>query len=183
MYAYFDVDEGTVLRVRQMVREGKAESAREAELPVLMGLANEDGFPHRGVIGFVDNQVLPRTGTLRLRGVFPNKDQVLLPGYFARVRVPIGRPHKALLVNERALDTDQGQRILYALNGKNEVVPRPVRLGALHDGLREVTDGLKPGEQVVVVGLQQVRPGVAVEPDLVPMPGVRGRKSEVGSQR
>jgi len=118
----------------------------------------------------VDNQVNPKTGTMRLRGVFPNKEQVLAPGLFARVRAPIGRPHKALLVSERALDTDQGQKVLYVVNQKNEVVSRPVRLGALHDGVREITDGLKPGEQVIVNGLQQVRPGVVVEPHLVDMP-------------
>ena len=105
-----------------------------------------------------------------MRGVFPNKDEVLSPGFFARVRVPIGRPHKALLVSDRALDTDQGQKVVYVVDKDNEVVSRPVRLGALHDGLREITDGLKPGERVIVNGLQQVRPGVTVEPKLVDMP-------------
>src|SRR5439155_17977184 len=137
---------------------------------VLLGLANEEGYPHRGTINFVDNQVNPRTGTLRLRGVFPNKNEVLAPGYFARVRVPIGQPHRALLITDRALDTDQGQKIVYVVNDKNEVVSRPVRLGALHDGLREITDGLKPGERVIVTGLQQVRPGLTVEPKVVDMP-------------
>jgi RND family efflux transporter MFP subunit len=170
MYVYFDVDEHSVLRVRQMIREGKARSARDAEMPVWLGLANEDNFPHSGTINFVDNQVNPRTGTLRLRGVFPNKDEALAPGYFARVRVPIGFPHPALLVSERALDTDQGQRIVYVVNDKNEVVSRPVQLGALHDGLREITDGLRPGERVIVNGLLQVRPGATVAPKLVEMP-------------
>ena len=170
MYAYFDVDEHTVLLVRQMAREGKTDSPREGGVPVWLGLANEEGYPHRGTIDFVDNQVNPRTGTMRLRGVFPNKDQVLLPGLFARVRTPIGRSHKALLVSERALDTDQGQKILYVVDAKNAVVSRPVRLGALHDGGREVTDGLRPDERVVVNGLQLVRPGVTVEPTLVDMP-------------
>jgi RND family efflux transporter MFP subunit len=176
MYAYFDVDEYTVLRVRQMIREGKAQSARDVELSVGLGLANEDGFPHQGTINFVDNQVNPKTGTLRLRGVFPNKDEALAPGYFGRIRVPIGRPHKALLVSERALDTDQGQKVLYVLNEKNEVVSRPVELGALHNGLREITEGLKPGERVIVNGLQQVRPGVTVEPKLVDMPTSEARR-------
>jgi RND family efflux transporter MFP subunit len=170
MYAYFDVDEHTVLRVRQLIREGKATSARDGEVAVWLGLANEDGYPHPGTINFVDNQVNPKTGTLRLRGLFPNKDEALSPGYFARVRVPIGFPHQALLVSDRALDTDQGQKIVYVVNDKNEVVSRPVRLGALHDGLREITDGLKPGERVIVNGLQQVRPGITVEPNLVDMP-------------
>src|SRR5262245_40208080 len=178
MYAYFDVDEHTVLRVRRLIREGKAKSARDGELPVWLGLANDDGFPHRGTINFVDNQVNPKTGTLRLRGVFPNKDEALAPGHFARVRVPIGFPHPALLVTDRAIDTDQGQKILYVVNEKNEVVSRPVRVGALHDGLREITEGLKPGERVIVNGLQQVRPGVTVEPNVVDMP-VPNPKSEI----
>jgi RND family efflux transporter MFP subunit len=177
MYTYFDVDEHTALRVRQMVREGKADSPRDGGYPVSLGLANEQGHPHEGTVNFVENQVNPKTGTIRLRGVFPNKDQALLPGLFARVRVPIGRPHKALLVSERALDADQGQKILYVVNDKNEVVSHSVRLGALHDGLREITDGLNPGERVIVKGLQQVRPGITVEPNLVDMP-IRSRKSE-----
>jgi RND family efflux transporter MFP subunit len=170
MYAYFDVDEHTVLRVRQLVREGKADSPRDGGVPVRLGLANEEGFLHEGTINFVDNQVSPKTGTMRLRGVFPNQDQVLAPGLFVRVRAPIGRAHKALLVSERALDSDQGQKILYVVSDKDEVVARPVHLGALHDGLREITDGLTPGDRVIVSGLQQVRPGVKVEPKLVDMP-------------
>jgi RND family efflux transporter MFP subunit len=182
MYAYFDVDEHTALRVRKLVREGKSDSPRDGGYPVSLGLANEDGHPHAGTIDFIDNQVNPKTGTIRARGVFPNKEEHLLPGLFARVRTPIGRPHKALLVSERALDSDQGQKILYIVNDKNEVVARPVRLGALQDGLREITDGLKPGERVIVNGLQQVRPGLTVEPKVVDMPSVK-RKSDSGGQQ
>jgi RND family efflux transporter MFP subunit len=170
MYGYFDVDEHTALRVRQLIREGKADSPRDGGVPVWMGLIDEPGFPHQGTINFVDNQVNPKTGTIRLRGVFANQDQVLLPGLFARVRTLLGRPHQGLLVSERALDTDQGQKILYVVGAKNEVVVRPVRLGALHNGLREITEGLMPGEQVIVNGLQQARPGAIVEPKLVDMP-------------
>jgi RND family efflux transporter MFP subunit len=169
MYAYFDVDERTVLRVKQLIRAGQAKSPDEAEIPVWLGLANEDGHPHRGTINFIDNQVNPKTGTLRVRGVFPNKDEALSPGYFARVRVPIGAPHKALLITERALDTDQGQKVVYVVDKDNKVTSRPVRTGALHDGLREITDGLKPGQRVIVIGLQQVRPGLTVEAKLVEM--------------
>src|SRR6516164_2244079 len=106
IYAYFDVDEYTVLRVRRLIREGKVKSARDGDVTVWLGLANEDGFPHRGKINFVDNQVNPKTGTLRLRGVFRNPDEALSPGLFGRIRVPIGEAHKALLVSDRAVDTD-----------------------------------------------------------------------------
>jgi RND family efflux transporter MFP subunit len=170
MYAYFDVDEQTVLRVRQLIREGKAKSARDGELPVWLGLANEEGYPHPGTINFVDNQINLKTGTLRLRGVFPNQEEVLSPGNFVRVRVPIGFAHQALLVADRAIDNDQGEKIVYVVDNDNKVVSRPVRLGALHDGLREITSGLNSGELVVVNGLQQVSPGAIVEPKLVAMP-------------
>ena len=177
MYVYFDVDERTVLRIRQLIREGKAKSAGQTRWPVALGLATEEGFPHQGTINFEDNQVNPKTGTLRVRGVFPNKDEALSPGFFARVRVPIGQAHQALLVTDRAIDTDQGEKVLYIVNKKHEVVSRPVRLGALHDGLREITGGLKPGEQVIVSGLQQVRPGITVEPKLAGHADLKWRSS------
>jgi RND family efflux transporter MFP subunit len=182
MYAYFDVDEYSALRIGQLARAGKSDSPRDDRYAVSLGLANEDGFPHEGTINFVDNRVRSQTGTIRMRGVFPNKEQVLLPGLFVRIRIPIGRPHNAVLVDDRALDTDQSQKILYLVNDKNEVVTRTVRVGAVHDGLREVADGLKPGERVIVNGLQQVRPGLTVEPQVVEMPS-RPRKSEVGGQK
>jgi membrane fusion protein, multidrug efflux system len=174
VYVYFDVDERTVLRVRQLIREGKAKSARETEWPVSLGLSADEGYVHQGTINFVDNQVNPRTGTLRVRGVFPNRDEAISPGFFARVRVPVGFPHQALLVTDRAIDNDQGQKILYVVNDNNEVASRPIRVGALHDGLRAIDDGLRPGERIIVTGLQQVRPGVPVEPKLVDMPVARG---------
>jgi RND family efflux transporter MFP subunit len=194
MYAYFDIDEFTIQRARRLAREGKfrrqgdketgrqgeesdsiVKSADEKAWPVSLGLAAEEGFPHRGTINFVDNQLNPKTGTLRVRGVFPNGDGALSPGFFARVRLPISPAHNALLVSERALDNDQGQRIVYVVNDKNAVVSRPVRLGQMHHGVREITDGLKSGERVIVDGLQHVRAGSTVQPKQVPMPapGVR----------
>jgi RND family efflux transporter MFP subunit len=195
IYAYFDVDERTVQRARQWLRNGQAEPsadkgpspdkrsspvlglAVDAGLPVALGLATEDGFPHRGTINFVDNQLNPKTGTLRVRGVFPNKDEMLTTGFFASVRLPISAPHRALLVTDRAIDSDQGQKILYVVNDKNEVLSRPVRVGSLHDGMRAIEDGLKPGERVVVNGLQTVRSGITVEPKLEDMP-MSGPESE-----
>ncbi|HEV3257903.1 MAG TPA: efflux RND transporter periplasmic adaptor subunit [Gemmataceae bacterium] len=171
IYANFDVNERTVQHVRQLIREGKAKSARDTEVPVVLGLASEQDFPHRGVINFVDNQVNPKTGTLRVRGVFPNKGEVLSPGFFVRVRVRVGEAHKALLVTDRAIDSDQGQKIVYVVNEKNEVLSHPIRVGAAEEGgLRVITDGVKRGERVIVNGLQRVRPGVTVEPKLVDMP-------------
>jgi RND family efflux transporter MFP subunit len=170
MYGYFDVDERTVLQVREMIRKGKVKSAREIDWPVFLSLANEEDFPHKGTINFVDNQVNPRTGTLRLRGVFANPHETLTPGYFGRFRVPIGVPHDALLVTDRAIDSDQGQKIVYVIDKSNKVVVRPIRSGALNDGLRVIEEGLQPDEQVVVNGIQQIRPGMAVEPKVVKMP-------------
>ena len=133
MYAYFDVDEHTVLRVRQLLRQGKAELGRAglatSGLPVALGLANEEGFPHQGTINFVDNQVNPKTGTLRLRGTFPNKDESLSPGFFAASACPSARPTGPSWC-ATAPDTDQGQKFVYVVNDKNEVVSRPVRAGA-----------------------------------------------------
>ena len=185
MYVYFDVDERTVLQVRRMIREGKAKSARDIDWPVYLGLANEEGFPHKGTINFVDNLVNPKTGTLRLRAVYANAHETLTPGYFCRVRVPIGFPYKALLVSDRAIDTDQGQKIVYVLDKDNKVAVRPIRTGALHDGLRVIEDGLQPSERIVVNGLQQIRPGLVVEPRLVEMPrsGVRDQESGIRNQK
>ena len=179
MYAYFDVDEHTVLRVRQLIREGKADSARDGELPVCAGPGQRGrATPTRGPSTSWTTRSTRRPAPCGCGASSPTRTRRSRPGYFARVRVPIGRPHKALLVTDRALDTDQGQKVVYVVNDKNEVVSRPVRLGALHDGLREITDGLKPGERVIVNGLQQVRPGVTVEPKLVDMPASRVRNRE-----
>jgi RND family efflux transporter MFP subunit len=164
MYAYFDVDERTLLRLVKMVQEGKL-AAREEKAPeVRMGLGLGTDYPLRGTIDFVANQVNPDKGIITVRGSFPNKDQLLRPGLFVRIRVPLGEPHKALLVSDRALGTNQGQKFLYVLDGNNRVEYRPVTVGDLHDGLREVVDGLKSGERIVINGLLRVRPGVKVEP-------------------
>jgi len=183
IYAYFDVDENTFLRVIKLIREGRADSARNGGLPVALALANEDDFPHEGTINFVDNQLNAKTGTLRIRGVFRNEDQLLAPGLFVRVRAPIGRPHPSLLVTERALDNDQGQKIVYVTNEKSEIQARPVKTGALHNGLREIVSGLAPGEHVVVSGIALVRPGLRVQSQVVEMPGAGPINNEAASER
>jgi RND family efflux transporter MFP subunit len=182
IYAYFDVDEHTVQRVQQMIRAGSAKSARDVKIPIRLSLANEEGFPHRGTINFIDNQVRPSTGTLRVRGVFPNHDESLVAGYFARIRVPIGNPHKALLISDRAVEMDQGQKVVFFVGKENKVESRPVRLGALHDGLREIVEGLQPGDRVIVNGLQQVRPGMTVNSTQVAMPTSKSLNVEVAAE-
>jgi RND family efflux transporter MFP subunit len=163
VYVYFDVDDLTYTRIRPL---GKGAAA-----PLFLGLAHEDGlFPHKGRIDFLDNQVDPGTGTLKVRGVFDNKDRELTPGLFARIRVPLGMSHKAILVTDRAIDTDQGQKVVFIVNADNVVEKRPVVLGGLHDGLREVVSGIQVGQRVVVDGIQRVRGGAVVAPQLAEMP-------------
>ncbi|MSR56937.1 MAG: efflux RND transporter periplasmic adaptor subunit [Planctomycetaceae bacterium] len=169
MFVYFDVEERTMLTIEQQVRDGTLESRESSTVVVLLGLATDDGYPHRGTLDFIDNRVDPNTGTKLLRGVFANPkpavgERILTPGLFARVRVPIGKPHSALLVNERAIGTDQGQKFVYVVNDNNEVVFRPVRLGAKHDGLRVVAEGVQSGDAIIIDGLQRVRPGAVVKP-------------------
>jgi RND family efflux transporter MFP subunit len=170
IYAYFDIDERSVLRTQRQIREKKLKSYREAKFPVLLGTQLEKGHPHEGYIDFVDNTMDPSTATLRVRGRFDNKERILSPGLFVRIRLPLGDKRKTLVVSERALGTDQGQRFLYVVNDKNEVEQRTVEVGALRDGLRIIESGVKAGEWVIVSGLQRVREGVKVEPKQVAMP-------------
>jgi membrane fusion protein, multidrug efflux system len=176
MYAYFDTDEPTLLRIRRAVSEGKIKRAEAGENPVSMGLQDEEGFPHPGTINFVNNQVNPTTGSITMRGVFPNPKlrggvRLLSPGMFVRIRLPIGQPHPALLVIDRAIGSDQGMKYVYVVDTENKVQYRRVTTGPLQDnGLRVIADGLKPDERVVIGGLQQVRPRMEVRPDPTPMP-------------
>jgi RND family efflux transporter MFP subunit len=188
MYVYFDVDERTLLRIRRLVREGRVKTRQEAEVPVLVALSDEEGFPHKGTINFSDNKVDPNTGTLRVRGIIENPPlkgrsmRVLSPGLFTRVRLPIGSPHKEVLIPEEAIGTDQGRKYLYVVKDEKKkdgkgpskddkdasavthvVVDRTVKVGPSHGGLRVVTEGLKANEMVIVSGLQRVRPGSKVE--------------------
>jgi len=179
MYVYFDVDEDTVLSIGQAVREGRIQVKGENEVPVWMGLANEQGFPHQGILDFSENRFDAGTGTIRLRGVFKNPrpavgGRVLMPGLFTRVRLYISQPYEALMVAERALGNDQGQKYLLVVNAKNEVEYRRVTVGRLDGQLRVIREGVRAGEQVIVHGQQRVRPGDTVVPKLVPMETLAG---------
>ncbi len=138
--------------------------ARDAKIKLLLGLADEDGYPHEGMLDFADNRLDMMTGTLRVRGVFPNSKRMISPGMFARIRLPKGEPHRAILVPEEALGSDQGQRFLYVVNSENKVEYRRVQIGSLQGKLRVIDKGLAEGERVVLGALQQVRPGIEVRP-------------------
>jgi RND family efflux transporter MFP subunit len=168
VYVYFNIDESTLLRYEDLLqKQGKARGQTQLQslkLLVEIGLANEEGFPHRGYLDFVDNKVDPNTGTIRARGVFDNAQQYLTPGLFVRVRTPFGDPHPAMLISDRAVGIDQNQRYLLVVNQKNIVERRAVRVGGLHDGLRAIESGVGPDDLVVVSGLMRARPGATVRP-------------------
>ena len=155
VYAYFDGSEQVFLRLR------KGEPGLRT---VRMGLADESGFPHEGRIDFVDNRLNAQTGSIRMRGVFDNARGQFTPGLFARLQLAGGVPYPAVLTPERAISTDQSRKLLFVVGEGNVAQPREVQLGALMDGMRVITQGLKAGELVVVDGLQRVRPGAPVTP-------------------
>jgi multidrug efflux system membrane fusion protein len=210
MYVYFDVEERTfqrLVRVADRMKaatairwpDGPAAVAAAGGLstttfippgpPVLMAIEGEQGFPRRGQLNFINNQVNPSTGTVAVRGVFPNTRQKsglwsLIPGMFVRVRLPLGEPHKASLVIDRAIGSDQGLKFVYVVDGENKVQYRRVVTGPLQDdGLRviepykpagkgEPETGVKPDEWVVVGALQQLRPRTEIKPEQIPMPSL-----------
>jgi len=184
LYAYFDVDERTLLRINEHLPSGKVPADSAQKLPVTLGLANEkpEAFSHLGTLKFTDNKVDPTTGTLRMWGTFENEKLDLKPGLFVRVRLGVGEPRPALFVAESALGSDQGRRYLYVVDKENKIVYTPVDVGQRKD---VVVEGKKrtliavtghegyelKGKRVVVNGLQRVRPGDKVESKLVTMPG------------
>jgi RND family efflux transporter MFP subunit len=199
LYVYFEVDERTLLRLRRLAREGRIKTRTSGSvIPIMVGLADEVDedtgdflFPHQGEIDFSDNKVDPATGTLQLRGKIANpKSQagtrVLSPGLFAHVRLPVGDPHPALLVPEQALARDQGQRVVYVVETRTETQkddnnkPRTVEVEKAFKRLVEVKPyskgrmviekGLKPGERVVVSGLQRIRNDTKVRPFMAKPP-------------
>src|SRR5467141_3410742 len=163
LYLYGDADERAILKYRRLSQEGKRVSARDKNIPAEAALADETGFPHKGFMDFVDNRVDPNTGTLRARGVFPNTDHSLSPGFFARLRIPGSGKYLAVLIPDRALGSDQSQKFVYVVSAEKKVEFRPVKIGPMIAGLRVVREGLKPGEQVIVEGLLRVRPGAVVD--------------------
>jgi multidrug efflux system membrane fusion protein len=177
MYVYFDMDEVTLLRIRRAIDEGKIKPYQQGQFPVGIGLQGENGYPHQGIVDFFNNQVNSTTGSITVRGVVQNPQpkvghRLLSPGMFARVHLPIGQPYKALLVIDRAIGSDQDLKYVYTMDQANKMIEqKTVQTGALEaDGLRVIEptgkkDDLKETDWVVVGGILQVRPKMAITPD------------------
>ncbi|KJV40949.1 efflux RND transporter periplasmic adaptor subunit [Acinetobacter brisouii] len=163
LYASFDVDEQTYLKYL-------SDQNNAAQIPVSMGLANEDGFTHTGVISSFDNNLNTTSGTIRVRATFDNPNGTLLPGLYSRIRLGGGQPRSAILISPTAIGVDQDKRFVVVVNTKNQTSYREVKLGAIQDGLQIIESGLKAGERIVVNGLQRIRPGDPVTPHNISMP-------------
>lgn len=164
IYVYADVDENSLLKFNKLVASKNMTSNGNGQIPVELQLADEDGYPHHGHIESFDNRLDPQTGSILLRAVFPNSQGRIVPGLFARIRLPASDQYPALLIEERAIGTDQAQKFVLTLTETNTVAYRTVELGPLVQGKRIVRAGLDAGEQIVVNGLQRVRPGMPVTP-------------------
>jgi RND family efflux transporter MFP subunit len=164
VYVYADIDEDTLLKFNELVDSKKLGTSDGGKIPVELQLADEHEFPHKGYIESFDNQLDPNTGSILLRAVFTNDDGRIVPGLFARIRIPLSERHDALLIDERSVGTDQANKFVLTLTSSNTVQYQAVELGPLFDGKRVVRSGLALGEKIVVNGLARVRPGMPVTP-------------------
>lgn len=166
VHVYMDADEQAYLKYTRQAQRGDRPSSRETKIPIYVALSDETGYPHKGYIDFVDNRIDPATGTMRARGILSNSDLTLTAGLFATVQVPGSARYDAVLIPDGAVVSDQARRMVYVVADDGSVEPRPVELGPLSHGLRVVRSGLTGDEQIVIRGLQRVRPGVTVVPQL-----------------
>ncbi len=170
VHVYFEQNEATYLRYSLMSRNGERESARNASHPVRVGLAGDAGYPYSGEMDFLDNRVDPGPGTIRARAVLPNPQHVFTPGLFARVKVFGSGVFEAMLIDDRAVLTDQDRKYVYVVGDDGHAQRRDVRLGRKVDGLRVVQSGLAPGDRVIVHGVQKVFfPGMPVQAQVIAM--------------
>lgn len=170
VYVYFDVDESTYLHYQNLARRGQGASSDNQALPVEIGLVGEEGYPHQGKVDFLDNQLTPSTGTIRMRALLDNSQRLFTPGLFARVRLPGSAAFQATLIDDKAVLTDQDRKYVYIVDKDGKAQRRDITPGRLVDGLRIVKQGLKPGDSVIVDGLQKVfMPGMAVNAKTVAM--------------
>ncbi|MBN2578755.1 MAG: efflux RND transporter periplasmic adaptor subunit [Pirellulales bacterium] len=183
MYAYFDVDENSLLQFQELIREGKIEMIGKDQIRIDLLLPPDNSvYPHPGTWNFTDVRMDSGTGTLEFRAEYPNpevpvkarpsnkgagtgrEERMLIAGMFCRVRVPLGKPRPMLLVPDDAVHTDQGQKFLYLVDKKDKVLYRRVRTGPLYETCRVIEEGLQPDDRVIISGAQRVRPGMIVNP-------------------
>ncbi len=170
VYVYFDVDESTYLHYQNLARSGQGASSNHTALPVEIGLTGEEGYPHQGKVDFLDNQLTPSTGTIRMRALLDNSQRQFTPGLFARVRLPGSAEFQATLIDDKAVLTDQDRKYVYIVDKEGKAQRRDITPGRLADGLRIVRQGLNPGDKVIVEGLQKVfMPGMPVNAKTVAM--------------
>lgn len=169
VYVYFQPDERTFLRYRELARKGERAIS---ENPVRVGLTSETGFPHSGTVNFVNNQVDPATGTITLRAIVPNQAGVFIPGLFARVQLSGRSDFKAMLVDDKAVMTDQDRKYVYVVGPEDKATRKDIVIGGIYEGLRIVQSGLDANDKVIVAGLQKIFiPNTPVKPNIVPMGG------------
>jgi RND family efflux transporter MFP subunit len=164
IYAFYNIDERSVLRIKAMHREGGGPNFRERPVPVSIGLLTEQGYPHEGRVDFAASSIDPNTGTLQIRAIFDNTGNALLPGAFVRIRIPIAERKGTLLVPQLALGTNQAGRYVLVVNGEDVVEQRTVTAGAREGAMQVIETGLSPDDRVVVNGIQRARPGQRVNP-------------------
>lgn len=169
LYCYFEVNEQAALKYREMHRLGQRVSPLFHAIPAEIGLANQQGFPRKGQVDFVDNVLRPDTGTIRARGTFANPDKLMAPGFFARIRIPGSGEYDALLIRDEAIGSDQGRSYVYVVGDDRKAGYRPIETGPMEDGLRIVRSGLKAGEKIAINGIINLRNGALVEPEDGPM--------------
>jgi RND family efflux transporter MFP subunit len=182
IYVNFNVNEQDVLRVRAEARRRGMTPSELTSLPVQVGLQTEEGYPHQGNLDYANPTVNQSTGTLSVRGVIPNPDRVLLPGFFVRVRVPFEQQQNALLVPDIALGADQGGRYVLVVNGDNTVEQRKVQIGQVEGGLRVIENGLKADDRVIVAGLLRAIPGQKVDPQMQKIEQTQEAGKEAGKE-
>ena len=168
IYFNFDISEADYLAYQRAIAKGNLQSTRDSSVAVTLHLTDEKGWPHEGHLDFIDNQVNRTSGTIRVRGVFPNPNSLFTSGQFGRIRIPGSEPYQAILIPDEALVSDQSRKIVMTVNADNVIVPKVVRPGPTHDGLRIIRDGLLPTDQIVIDGLVRARPGAKV----TPQPGI-----------
>lgn len=175
IFVYASIDENSLLKFNSLARAGKLETGADGKVPVELQLANEADYPHRGHIESFDNRLDPQTGSILVRAVFANPGGEIVPGLFARIRIPGSEKHSVMLVEEGAIGTDLAQKFLFTLTPSNSVTYRPVQLGPMFEGQRVIRSGLQAGEKIVVNGLQRVRPGMPVTPQEAPLASAAGK--------